>query len=257
MNRTAIMQLAKGQQIIKRTGEALLDVIYPPRCPVCDRVLGSADRGRRICGHCLDGLPRIRQPFCFQCGRPLPETEARAERCAVCLREPPRYVQGRSVLRYEKQMRESILRMKFHNRREYLDFYAFALAEGAKAFLADKKDGVLVPVPMHPEKVRERGFDHCRLLAGKLSLLCGIDLAQQNLVRVRYTRPQKGLGKEERKRNLAGAFVLQSEEGLHGPVVLLDDIYTTGATMNAAALALTGAGYREVYALTLCMAIQS
>ncbi len=229
----------------------LLDLIYPPRCPVCDRVLAMADREAGVCRKCAPRLPWIRGPYCLKCGKPL--ADGRKEYCASCMRREHLYIQGRSVFRYEKELRASVLRMKFHNRRDYLDFYAKAMCAYAGLFLERIRPCSLITVPMHPGKVRERGFDQCLLLGEKLSALSGIPMYAEAVMRKRYTQPQKGLGPEERKRNLEAAFAAGRLGPVREPVLLMDDIYTTGTTVDAVCSVLNREGLEEVYVLTLCM----
>ena len=149
-------------------------------------------------------------------------------------------------------MRESVLRMKFHNRRDYLDFYAAAMLQRHRKFLQEVKPQTLLGVPVHPSKRRERGYDQCRLLARKISGLCGIPVSEDNLVRIRYTKPQKGLGRRERTINLQDAFRLNDPAQIREPVLIIDDIYTTGATIDAVTAQMNRDGLRHVYCLALC-----
>ena len=142
--------------------------------------------------------------------------------------------------------------MKFENKREYLDFYAWAMARAGKDFMDRIRPAVLMPVPMHPGKRRERGFDQSRILAEKLGKLTGISVDARSLTRNRFTLPQKDLDVRERKRNLRGAFSVKKGSLLREPVLLIDDIYTTGATMDEIARTLENEGIKRIYFLALC-----
>ena len=231
----------------KTVKDRLLDLLFPPRCPLCERVLAG---GAMICPDCERQLPFIRGPVCFSCG--VPVEDERQEYCRVCAGQRRWFDEGRSLFYYEKAMRESVIRMKFHNRRAYIPFYARAMAVWAGPFLERTAPDVLVPVPMHPRKERERGFDQCALLCAALGEETGIPYARDMLVRTRYTAAQKGLDAGGRRRNVQGAFAAgrQSAEGLS--VMLIDDIYTTGSTMDAAARCLKEAGARSVFFTALC-----
>ena len=231
----------------------LLDLIYPPRCPICDKVLAIPERRKGICPSCAGTLPWVCGPYCLKCGKPL--ADERKEYCASCLSREHLFIQGRSVFCYEKALRDSVLRMKFHNRREYLDFYAKAISASAGSFLHAVKPAVLLPVPMHPKKVRERGFDQCRLLGAKLSALSAVPMIPDAILRTRYTLPQKGLDPEGRRKNLQRAFAVNPLRTIREPVLLLDDIYTTGTTADAVCAVLNQAGIREIYVLTLCISV--
>ena len=229
----------------------LLDLLYPPRCVLCDRVLERTDRGKGICPACAPSLPWIGKPYCLKCGKPM--ADERKEYCASCMRREHLYIQGRSVFRYEKQLRASVLRMKFHNRREYLDFFASAMYAYSREFLDKVQPRCVLTVPMHPAKVRERGFDQCLLLGEKLCSRSGLVLASDAIRRSRYTKPQKGLDPAQRRRNLEDAFTPGRTELLREPVLLLDDIYTTGVTVDTICSVLHKMNITQIYVLTLCM----
>lgn len=232
---------------LKRAGQILLDLLYPRRCPICQRIL--AGREGLVCADCRKRLPYIREPRCMKCGKPLDRREQ--EYCPDCERGGHEFIRGRSVFLYEKGMRKSVHRMKFQNRREYLDFYAEEMARAGGDFIRQVSPRVLVPIPMHPRKRRERGFDQSRLLAEKLGELTGIPV-ERGVIRNRYTLPQKQLDARERKANLRGAFSLREGVRLQEPVLLIDDIYTTGATVDEVCRTLHGAGITRIYFLGLC-----
>ena len=126
------------------------------------------------------------------------------------------------------------------------------MAEAGAAFIRSCGIRVLVPVPMNPKKRRERGFDQSRLLAERLGRILNIPVDGESLVRNRYTRPQKELDARGRRSNLRGAFSLREGAGLPEPVLLIDDIYTTGATMDEICKTLQNAGIYQIYFLALC-----
>ena len=241
---------------------ALRALIYPPACAVCDKVL--SDRHALVCGTCRAKLPWVREPVCMVCGRPLdagihpriqrPAMEERREKCGACEREKIWYDKGAGTFLYTGDIQRSILRMKFHNRRDHLDFYAAALVHAHGRFLQQIHADGIVPVPMHRRKKKERGFDQCDLLARRLADLTGLPVLDGVLERVRYTRPQKGLHAAERRANLHNAFAVRDLPADIRCVILLDDIFTTGATLNEAARTLRMAGAEHVYVLTVCMA---
>lgn len=239
-------EFEKIKEALERAGEYLLDLLYPRRCPICQKILTSRDG--RVCSGCREHLPYIREPFCKKCGKPLRREEQ--EYCGDCERTDHLFRQGRAVFLYEKSFRRSVHRMKFQNHREYLDFYAEEMAAADE--LRRWKPAVILPVPMHTRKRKERGFDQSRLLAKKIGRLTGIPVDTKSLTRNRYTRPQKNLNAKERRENLRDAFFLKEGRGLKEPVLLVDDIYTTGATMDEVSRILQEDGIREIYFLVLC-----
>lgn len=244
--------LAEGRNWLRKgaacCGNVLLDLLYPRRCPICEQILEG--RAERVCPSCQRRLPYIREPLCKKCGKPLEREEQ--ELCRDCGKARHSFVCGRSVFLYEKAFRRSVNRMKFQNRREYLDFYAQEMAGAGEKYLKRWNPAVILPVPMNARKRRERGFDQSRLLALKLSRLTGIPADTKSLMRIRYTLPQKSLDARQRKENLKDAFALRENAGIPEPVLLVDDIYTTGATIDEISNVLHKNGIHQIYFLVLC-----
>lgn len=195
-------------------------------------------------------MPYIREPVCMKCGKPLGRPEQ--EYCLDCQRVQHRFICGRAIFLYEKSFRRSVHRMKFGNHREYLDFYAEEMVRAGAGYLKRWKPRVILPVPMNERKRRERGFDQSRILAEKISRMTGIPLDSKSLIRNRYTRPQKELDAKERRQNLQNAFTLRPESELREPVLLIDDIYTTGSTLDSICKTLEENGIHQIYFLVLC-----
>ena len=234
-----------------------VQTLYPSRCPLCGGIMPVRTQLPRkmhytelVCRNCTGKLPWITEPFCKKCGKPL-ESMIR-EYCTDCGRRKHRFIAGRSIFLYEGEFRDSVLQMKFHDHREYIDFYAAAMAEAGRSFLRGEAIRMILPVPMNSRKRRERGFDQCRLLAERFSERAGIPVNRSSLIRTKYTRAQKGLDLYQRKENLREAFSVREAEKISEPVLLLDDIYTTGSTVDACCEALLKCGIREIYFLALC-----
>ena len=187
----------------------------------------------------------------MNCGKPLnlPEREL----CADCERRNHLFDEGRAVFLYEKGIRLSVNRMKFLNRREYLSFYGECLLQVFVQMEPVWRAECLVPVPMHPKKKAVRGYDQAVLLSRSLSSLCGLPTREDLLVRTRLTLSSKKLGRSDRRKNLRGVFRVRTGEAVPESVILIDDIYTTGATMEEASFALRQAGVRRIFYLTLCI----
>lgn len=246
---------------IRLLSETAEDVLYPPRCPLCQAILPPAGRlacqcawTQKICPDCAPKLPWIREPVCKKCGRPLREDTD--EYCPECASRQLPYREGRCTFAYSGALRESVLRMKFHGRREYLDFFAAAMADAQRPFLERIRPDVIIPVPMSARKRRQRGFDQCRLLCRKLEQRTGIPANMKALVRIRNTRAQSGLDLSGRRTNVRDAFRVQSSAFAYGQVpgrvLLVDDIFTTGATAEECSRVLLEAGADQVFLLMLC-----
>ena len=232
------------------------NILYPPRCPVCDRLL---DRSRRaedkragVCQICLSyGRPeRIREPLCKRCGKPLSdETEAY---CLDCRRQKHLFLEGRGAFAY-RGMEESMYRFKNGNRRCYADFFGEELFLALQGVLGRWKPQVLVPVPIHRERRRRRGYNQAELLTRGLSARTGIPSDPRLLFRVRRTRVQASLDDRERRKNVKGAFAVRDDVCPYQRIILVDDIYTTGSTADAASQALLHAGAEKIFCASVCI----
>lgn len=226
-----------------------LALLFPPRCAVCDEILRRGERG--CCAACRAKLPWVHEPACMKCGKPIARYEE--EYCQDCRKDRHYFERGSAAFVYAEGMRHSIYRMKAENRRDYLDFYAEAMVQALTPHLLFWQPECLVPVPMHWKKKRKRGYNQAVLLARKISRLTGIPV-KEGLVRcVRPHAEQKLLGRAERLRNLAGSFAVQEPVDGLKCVLLIDDVYTTGSTVDELSRILKQAGIRRVYFLVLCI----
>ena len=234
--------------------ELWTSLLFPRRCPVCGEI--TEPEGALICGDCLGRLSPVRSPFCKRCGKEI--LSEQAEFCGDCMRHPRSFASGVSLLNYNEAARTSLAAVKYKNRREYLDFYSQAIARRYGKWLASLRPDALVPVPVHASRRRRRGFNQAEELARRLSALTGIPCQSDILIRNRKTAPQKELNPAERLKNLQSAFGLsphyrEHPEDLPGVIVLVDDIYTTGSTMEACSRILLSAGADRVHILTVCI----
>lgn len=237
---------------------AALDLFFPPLCPLCRRRL---DEGRRdpLCGSCWERLPRLAPPYCACCGRPFytfeaadPLSMARAGLCESCRRRPPPFAYARAATLYREGVREALHAFKFGRKTGLARPLGDLLAEAGQTLLPDRAVDCLVPVPLHPAREAERGFNQSLLLAQRLARNWRLPLAVGVLRRVRVTRPQSELSVEERRANVSGAFVLRRPASVAGRrVLLIDDIFTTGATAVECCRVLTVGGAKAVGVLTV------
>ena len=224
----------------------LLNLIYPRRCPVCDDIVGGT---RLICEPCRLRLHPVREPFCKKCGKPLSTQEA--EYCPDCGRRKHLYTRGRAVFEYDFVMRESIGRFKYENRREYGDFYVREMLGSCKEAVRSWNIDLISPIPLHRSRRRTRGFNQAELIARKLGKELGIPVSADTLLRSRKTKPQKELNDQERRNNLKNAFKIGKNDLEFKKILLIDDIYTTGSTIDAAASVLLDHGAEKVYFLSI------
>lgn len=240
---------SRGQDILKLITSRALDILYPRRCPVCGQIV--MPKGRLICPDCLKALAPVRQPCCKKCGKEV--TEDTVEYCFDCARHPHSFEYGAALLNYNEAAGRSMARIKYNNRREYLDFYAAATVGRLGGAIRRMDAQALVPVPVHPARLKTRGFNQAEEFARRISGPLGIPVNAALLSRNKNTAPQKDLNPSQRLKNLEEAFVAQQPlPGLHS-VILVDDIYTTGSTIEACARALKRAGISRVYYISICI----
>lgn len=246
------MKRSRAGEFYKEKGgiakELVLSVFFPRRCPLCDKVISY---GRSVCRDCEKKVPYIKEPFCKKCGKQL-ENE-RQEFCGDCSRKKHTYVQGKAVFSYEKEMKLSMYRFKYSNRREYAEFYAKKAKEAYGKWVIYRDIEAIVPIPLYAGKQRKRGYNQAEIFAKCLGRQMGIPVEKNLIKRVRNTTPQKELNDRQRKDNLKGAFQVKTNIVKYSKILLVDDIYTTGATADAAAEVLVKAGVAEVYVLCICI----
>lgn len=223
------------------------ELLWPRRCPVCGEV---APWGEWICPECRNRLPRVKEPRCKRCG--LPIAEAEEEYCENCRERDRSFDDGVVGFRYNSPVvRNLILQAKDRNLRQYYDYPCALMAEIYRERIRRFLPECLIPVPLYPVKRRKRGFNQSEEIARRLSEAWGIPMRPEILRRIRATRDQKTLGTAGRAANVAGAFAVPPGVRVPLRAALVDDVITTGATMDACALALKKAGCRAVISVAL------
>jgi len=219
-----------------------LDLLFPRYCIGCGR------EGDFICENCRSALTSITPPICNKCGRPL----SGGRPCNRCIEEQNEIDGIRAPFAFEGLVRQSIHKLKYQNIR--------ALAETFAAFLYDclmnnvLSADVLVPVPLHPKRLRERGYNQSVLLARELGKLCSLPVIEDYLVRCLYTPPQaQSSGVVERRHNIMNAFKCLDNRLWGKNVLLLDDVATSGSTLNTCARELKSTGVASVWGLVLAL----
>ena len=217
----------------------LLDLVLPPRCGGCGAL------GRWICPRCFERIRRLEEPLCRRCGREL-EFRCQGCPCASRLRHLARL---RAAAAYEGPLERAVHRFKYRGWRSLAPVLAALLA--ARLAVDGLPASLVVAVPLHPARRRRRGYNQAELLAAELRRALGLRAPPGALVRLRDTRPQVGLDRLRRAANVAGAFRWTGEFGNGEPVLLVDDVVTTGATLEAAAAALAEAGFGRITGIAL------
>lgn len=226
-----------------RSRNLLIRWLYPRRCPVCHDLVSA--RGALICPECRDGFAPVEEPVCLRCGRTLAAAEE--EYCPDCQGRPETFAASVAAFYYNAAAMDSIMKFKYSGRREYADYYVAALMERQGARIQSWRPQLVLPVPIHKSRRRERGFNQAAELARRLARELSVPMREDILVRPRRTEDQKHLNAAARQENLRHAFaVTRPLTGIES-VLLVDDIYTTGSTMAACARALREAGAAKVY----------
>jgi ComF family protein len=184
----------------------------------------------------------------LKCGKQLQHEEQ--EYCEDCKKNRHLYIQGSALYDYGS-MADSIFRFKYAGRMEYADFYGRELYERKAGWLSMVQPDALVPVPIHAARKRKRGYNQAELVARHLSSLCGVPVNNSLIYRPKQTAPLKDLSHSERQNNLKRAFKIRQNDVKLSTIVIIDDIYTTGSTIDAMSEVLHQAGISDVYFMTL------
>ena len=225
----------------------MLQLLFPRRCPVCDSIVQPF--GEKICLECLPKLKPVTAPWCMRCGKKLSLQEQ--EFCRDCMRHPHKYDRARTLYEYS-QVARSIYRFKYGGRQEYADFFGEQMGELLGNFIKGVQPDVIVPVPLHRRKFRTRGYNQAACLAKALGRHLNLPVDEKLVKRVKNTAPMKLLNPTERQNNLKKAFIIgQNDVKLYDRIILVDDIYTTGTTLDEIAALLKAHGVSEVYCVTL------
>lgn len=221
-----------------------MGILYPQTCCFCGKISRE-----KICNKCAEVIEYVQEPVCGKCGKPI--SHAEQGRCYDCSNQSFFYEQGRSVWLHKGPVRWSVYRYKYHNRRMHGALYAEELCRLYEEKIREWGIDLIVPVPLHRTRRRKRGYNQSEILAKRLGKLLGISVDTTSVTRTKKTRPQKELSHQERKNNLEGAFCVKSMRNDVKNVLIIDDIYTTGNTINEMAKSLKEKGVQKVFFLTI------
>ena len=223
--------------------QQFLDMVFPSRCAGCQRT------GHMLCPACLAKIQPVPSPFCQLCGTPLSTYGV----CKNCQYHPPKLNGQRAVSLYQEPLRGCIHGLKYDGNTRLAEPLGLLLAQAYRRY--GLQADMLIPVPLHSERQRQRGFNHASLLAEVCSANLGVPMNDSILVRHRATGAQVDLHARERYQNVAGAFACTSvaaSGALYGRrIVIIDDVSTTSATLEACATPLFAAGAKEIWGLVL------
>lgn len=235
-----------------KIANAIVDLLFPPHCVACQRL------GIWLCPDCSNKIQAIRSPVCPQCGLPLtvrPPSDAHAATCGRC-RQTPTALDGlRGYAFHSGPLREAIHQFKYKDLRGLAGPLGKLMAEGWEELAPpDFAPDAIVPVPLHPTRKRERGYNQATLLSRELGAIMGWPVVEGGLVRTKATAPQVELNAQERRDNVHNAFRCTDTRLSGKRVLLVDDVCTTGSTLESACTALRESGTVSVWAYTLARA---
>lgn len=239
------------RRLAGRAGHSLVETIYPPQCIACERATASPFA---LCAACWSGMSLISRPYCERLGTPFATDYAEGLLSPAAIADPPRFDRGRAVALHRDAAKNLVSRLKYSERLDLARPLAKLMAQAGRDLLADAE--LLVPVPMHRLRLWHRRYNQAALLANALSAETGIPVLSDGLKRVRRTRPQVGLRRSERQKNLAGAFAVpeaRMSDVTGRRVIVIDDVRTTSSTANAAAHILRKAGAARIDVLTFTL----
>jgi ComF family protein len=250
-----ILEKGKIQKYFLEIKDGLIELLFPAKqlCPVCrqeESFRGSLGR------NCLKRIVIIKEPVCEKCGRP-ERLEAKNLRiCKQCAANSYYFTKARAVALYEGALREMLAELKYRYRPDLGEALGLLMVEWVKLHHEFQNFNIIIPVPINQQKLNLRGYNQAQLLASPLQKYLGINLNDDIIVREKITESQNKLDKEQRFVNIKGAFRVVDTKPLGGAkVLLIDDIFTTGATASEVSRALLRAGSLEVKVLTLAAGV--
>jgi ComF family protein len=254
------MELAANRNFSGRF-DWLVDWLYPPRCRACAGRIHGRD-AEYFCAGCWAQIQLVSHPLCKICGRPYPDASGGDHTCGVCLERTPRFAAARAWACYPREeqaahpLRQVVQKYKYGRKVSLGKPLGRLMALGCEEFLGECRADLIVPVPLHAKRLRWRGFNQSLLLARQVSRAYGLPVDPFVLQRRKETAAQTQLPEDDRRRNVRGAFALHPDKSVKDRTILLiDDVYTSGATVNECSRTLKRAGAKEVYVLTLARAV--
>jgi competence protein ComFC len=241
------------KKIIIKLISGLKDIIYPKTCLICKQNLAANCPDEFVCIKCWAAIKKNTPPFCRRCGRTLDKESLAKTYCSACLKTPLYFDRAFAPCIYEGAIKDLIREFKYRK----TDYLADTLSKLMVDFIREydlpiSSIDVIIPVPLHPARLREREFNQAELLTKNIASAFALMVSADNLVRLRHTRTQTELESSKRLENVKDSFSVKSPDRVKGKnILLVDDVMTTGATSSEASRALKNAGANKVFVLTL------
>jgi ComF family protein len=242
-----------SKELLLAFKESLWAIFFPPSCAFCNSSRAEFRTG--ICTSCLESVRRVSEPFCTQCGLPVPGLSLQESGlCGRCLIKPPPYRKARYAVYYEGPLRDALISFKFGRALDVSRTLSHFMVEAFhKHFSSDEFD-IIIPVPLHQSRLLQRGFNQAVILGHHIAASTGLPLERSTLLKVKDTPPQVGLPRAQRVANLRNSFATKDTGKIRGKrVLLVDDVATTGSTLTEAAKTLMKSGATTVGTLALAL----
>lgn len=223
---------------------ACIDLLLPPACILCGQLLPTGRNAQSFCQDCLANMPALGAARCTCCAQPFPNASSN-HLCGTCLKRPPAFAMVHAAGLYQNSIKDAVQRLKYRNQLTLAKPLGNLLGKTVKAAASNFAPDCIIPVPLHPDRLRQRGYNQALEVARPIALLMDAPLNLSLLQRRRKTHQQQGLTAAERRRNLQNAFILASA----APplkVLLIDDVMTTGETVRECSRTLLAGGITEV-----------
>ena len=244
------MMICEAKDILS----GITDILFPPTCSACGTVL-IYDRAYPFCPECLSTIQFAATPLCTSCGQPFATSEGTNHLCEDCIMSPPPFSIARSLGKYDAALLDTIHLFKYHGKISVGEDLGKMMATTSYDSLVIQHYSPIIPVPLHPNRLKERGFNQSLVLAQQISKRFSIPLDFTSLRRTVLTEAQVNLSREKRAANVRGAFEVTDRNRIKvKKILLIDDVYTTGSTVKECSKILKKNGAHEVAVLTLARA---
>jgi ComF family protein len=235
----------------------ITDIVFPPQCISCAAILQPITE-KVFCSACREKIKFLTGSICPICGITFFDSPSASHLCGNCLEKKPYFSYARAVASYETIILNAIHQFKYGRDLSIGVLLASLMADFSFPDLEFRDYSLIIPVPLHIKKLRKRGFNQSIILADSIGKKWQIPVNFSLLKRCKFTLTQTGLDKRERERNIKGAFEVRDKEKIAGRnIIIIDDVYTTGATLNECAKKLIKAGAQKVAVLTLARVLQN
>ncbi len=226
-------------------------LLFPARCPGCDDILPWAFSDGTFCDECLPEVVYNTGRICHCCGKPIPP--GHSDLCRDCKNESRYILQGRGAFIYTGPLKLAMYRLKYSGRKAYATYLAAESIKIYGGWIKKLSPDVIIPIPMFSDKMKKRGYNQAEVFAKALSKLISVPVRTDILKRSKNTIPQKGLDRENRRKNIKNAFKIVQSSVKFNCVLLVDDIYTTGTTVDEAARVLNEAFGARIFSFCICV----